>query len=451
MPVAAHFGCIEHNVHSNVFHADHGSQLPPGKFEMNNFYRMSINSPVGSFPYDANNDFLSFNKRSFQGPAPFEPTLSDLQREAVNAISHSNTNTSSNSSLKKMFPFLTSDNSIVINISLDFSQTLRNTINRALEADLRSNPVHQTQVNFNVAEGTGLQPPLILPTLQQFDSSRVNLTKSTDVRNNDLQTFNRLPSYDKDLTKELTVDNLKYTSSGDNAASQSITKLIQSVPRNNSDTQLKSFPKDILAKNSNFNTVRESRPEFAAKSDMSKKMHWKQKRKIEQSKSRASAGIQKKFIQQSGTVFSNNQKRIMNKFYRVEKNKLPQSKGPAGAKVTPRSLIPDNLLDVLEAISQFSTTNNSEHDQNSYELNAVNAKGVFQQTLYMTDNITSRGLLDISTHRIQMYWDRRNLNFPITWKRVYRRKHNCTKNKHYNEMIDYSDKIIQQVVESDEE
>lgn len=154
--------------------------------------------------------------------------------------------------------------------------------------------------------------------------------------------------------------------------------------------------------------------------------------------------IQKsKFVQITGKRALVSLKRLS---IRDKYKKTPQEiqqKSTFATNMVPINLIPKNLEKILIPIYSFNENN---CDENENLVNREKRNPQFTTVSRLVEEnktIEFLRILRLNTKKIQLYWNKKSLNFPISWKRKYIKKPKGRFDKHHNEIIDLSNKIIQ--------
>ena len=414
-------------------------------FELNNYQRMMMRLPNGGYP----------NQSSASIPNPQDPnnphSFERFYETATEAQRNGNANTQTNNELRSFFPFLKSSDSIVINISLDFPPT------NPFPAQV---PLFMDPQQF---EFFGQQMPFYsgsMPPMDHYQDSQGNITGDSpelinlfaNVPKNNLEI--PVPPQSNDLKHfipETSINQPKFASLENINQGKIVEPVIFQLQINRNEVlpvPINLQPPVIQKNNalmqrihtSDKNEIQFNSKQTASLIDLQRVYA----QKIVQLKKKTH--FRKPFIVQTG-------KKAMLTLKRVQKRKQnelahrvpPLMKFFFKTEPNAQSSIPKNLENVLIPIFSFNTTVDEEEKTPFMENKKMMPRfiTVSQNTYKENTESDLNKILKVNARRLQLYWNKKSLNLPVSWKRKYPKR---TKGKgglcHY-EITDYSGKVIQ--------
>ena len=451
---------------------------------INNLNSQNPNHQISNRAPNEHGNFISFMMpnygRMLSYPFPFQmtvpisisnPNLNSLAKHPnqelvvetiIDGQRKSQINSNHSDELKKLFPFLKEDQSIVINCSIEFPNSKIGEIQPSIIQDYQflNQPHLASQFPPNIQSTINIDPRLIQNGNHGNFNGKTNLNQKNPINEEPLNFINKnlQETLNKNLIKKKKIDEkreeiqssnnqLKINSNGPRLkieeeignntffqtpiATKADIKQI-TLPSQEEKRNLFSFAESGADKNKDTQSIKEitqtikPKPKIELPVVQKKKIQWNKKYhfttgpKIMQSKRRQK-------IKKRRVFYPINK---MNKIvFKVESNNANLG-------------LPKHLVDILIPIYSFSETKDDEIDSNNMK-NLSKVKFTTAQSLKnrgLDDSDTSK-ILKMNTKRINFYWTKKSLNVPTSFKRIYCSSYEKNE-KIYIEITDYSNKKI---------
>lgn len=414
-------------------------------FEPNNYPQVMMGFPNGGYP----------NQSSASIPNPQDPnnqhSFKRFYDTAAEAQRNGNANTQTNNELRSFFPFLKSSDSIVINISLDFPP------NNQFPSQV---PIFMDPPQF---EYFGQQMPFYpgsMPPMYHYQDNLRTITGDNpevfnmfaNVPKNNLEIPLPPQSNDpKHFIPETSINGAKVDSLENINRGKIVEPVICQLQINRIEVlpvPINLQPPVIHANNpvrQQIHTFGKKEIQFNSKQTASlidlKRVY---AQKIVPIKKKTH--FRKRFIVQTG-------KKAMLTLKRVQKRKQNElaHRVPPIMKIVfktepiAQSSIPKNLENVLIPIFSFNTTVDEEEKTPFMENKKMMPQfiTVSQNTYKENTESDLNKILKVNARRLQLYWNKKSLNLPVSWKRKYPKRTKGKGGLCHNEITDYSGKVIQ--------